>query len=165
MSRTWALCGSTLCRQTVLPCIWRSCSPLSVCKIWIQFSNERSLCWTFIFTVELLYQCLVNRLFSTSEIIYLDFFFLFKTLVENVCLLEGHHMLLIWRLTDLYCLKSTLSASRSTGRRLNGCYILKRTGNCSLGFQCLSDELSSSLIQSPGSLDFYTLRSLQNWKL
>lgn len=84
ISRTRVLHGNTLCRQTALPYIWHSRSPLSVCKIWIQFSNERSLHWTFIFTVELLYQRLANRPFSTLEVIYLDFF-LFKTLVENVC--------------------------------------------------------------------------------
>jgi len=40
-------------------------------------------------------------------------------LVENVCLLEGHCMLLIFRLTDFYCLKTNESASKNTDRRLN----------------------------------------------
>lgn len=72
ISRTSVPCGKTVCRQSGLPCIWHNGSLFSVCKIWIQFSNERSLCWTFIFPVELLYRCLVNRLFSTLGVIYLD---------------------------------------------------------------------------------------------
>lgn len=87
ISRTLVSCSNTLCRQTTSPCIWHSFSPFSVCKIWIQFSNERSLCWTFIFPVELLYQCLVNRPFSTLGVIYLDFYSLQN--VGGKCLSAG----------------------------------------------------------------------------
>lgn len=86
ISRTLVPCGDTLCRQTALPGISHS-SPFSVCKVWIQFSNETSLCSTFIFPVELLCQCLVNRLFSTLGVIYLDFYSLQN--VGGKCLSAG----------------------------------------------------------------------------
>lgn len=83
-------------------------------------------------------------------------------LVENVFLLEGHHMPLIQRLANFYWLKS--KSASTNPEEVKGLLSIKMNQEIYSLFT-KSDKLSSILIQSPGNIDSYTLKSLLGWRV